>query len=227
MALFSSFRKAIYFPLAIPAIISYFLVGRDARRKIHMDVEMYWTHRCGPINGKKYVSMWYSLLISAQEYRNVFYCRVGLIGRILPNFLKPVKSLFINPSLCNNYDGGLYIAHGTSSQLYANKIGKNLWMHHNVTLGMIGEGRPEIGDNVYIGTGAVVLGGIKIGNNVRIGANAIVIDDIPDNAVVVSPKARVVKIMKDPNCRHGNSRGNHDSIGGGKSLIFCDLYKAS
>lgn len=62
---------------------------------------------------------------------------------------------------------------------------------------MIGEGRPEIGDNVYIGTGAVVLGGVKIGNNVKIGANAIVIDDVPDNAVVVSPKAKVVKIYEN------------------------------
>lgn len=105
------------------------------------------------------------------------------------------SSLFINPTLCKNYDGGLYIAHGTSVQIYANKIGKNLWMHHNVTIGMIGEGRPEIGDNVYIGTGAVILGGITIGNNVRIGANAIVVDSVPDNAVVVSPKAKVVRIL--------------------------------
>lgn len=121
--------------------------------------------------------------------------------------LRPVNSLFINPVLCKNYDGGLYIAHGTSVQIYANKIGKNLWMHHNVTIGMIGEGRPVIGDNVYIGTGAVILGGITIGNNVRIGANAIVVDDVPDNAVVVSPKAKVVKILT-PQKRSG-------TIGGG------------
>ena len=156
--------------------------------------------------------MLYQLLANCKEFRNVFYCRLGVIGRVLPLFLRPVDSLFINPALCKNYDGGLYIAHGTSVQIYANKIGKNLWMHHNVTIGMIGEGRPVIGDNVYIGTGAVILGGITIGNNVRIGANAIVVDDVPDNAVVVSPKAKVVKILT-PQKRSG-------TIGGGNALIF-------
>ena len=51
-----------------------------------------------------------------------------------------------------------------------------------------------IGDNVYIGVGAKVLGNIRIGNNVKIGANAVVIKDVPDNATVVGVPARVVKI---------------------------------
>lgn len=85
-------------------------------------------------------------------------------------------------------------------------------MHHNVTIDMIGEGRPTIGDNVYIGTGAVILGGITIGNNVRIEANATVVDDVPDNAVVVSPKAKVVKIL--------TSQNNGEHLGGGNALIY-------
>ena len=40
---------------------------------------------------------------------------------------------------------------------------------------------PEIGDNVFIGTGAVVIGAIKVGDNVIIGANAVVASDIPTN----------------------------------------------
>lgn len=71
---------------------------------------------------------------SNREFRNIYYCKLGLAGRILPLFLKPVQSLFINPSLCKNYEGGLYIAQGKSVQIYANKIGKNLWMYHNVTI---------------------------------------------------------------------------------------------
>lgn len=51
---------------------------------------------------------------------------------------------------------------------------------------------PTIGDNVYIGAGAILIGGIKIGNNVKIGAGAIVVNDIPDNATVVCEKARVI-----------------------------------
>lgn len=192
----------------MPAIFAYLIANEEQKRKIRMDVEMYWTHTKGSLTGKTHFVMWYNLILLNKEFRNVFYCRFPKLRHILPFFLHPVSTLFINPVLCKNYDGGLYISHGTSSQVYANKIGKNLWMHHNVTLGMIGEGRPEIGDNVYIGTGAVVLGGIKIGNNVRIGANAIVIDDVPDNAVVVSPKAKVVRIKES---------GNREP-GGGKSL---------
>lgn len=75
------------------------------------------------------------------------------------------------------------------------KIGKNSYIYHQVTIGDNGKGymnAPEIGDNVIIGAGAKVLGRIKIGNNVKIGANAIVVDDVPDGATVVSPKAIVI-----------------------------------
>lgn len=187
------FISILYFPLILPSLIAYILASGNVKVKVNEDIAFQWKRRVGSKDRNNFYKL-YHLLQSAKEFRNVYYCRFGRIGKILKIFLHEEPTLFINPVLCKNYAGGLYIAHGTSSQIYANKIGRNLWMHHNVTLGMIGEGRPEIGDNVYIGTGAVVLGGVKIGNNVKIGANAIVIDDVPDNAVVVSPKAKVVKI---------------------------------
>lgn len=52
---------------------------------------------------------------------------------------------------------------------------------------------PTIGDNVSIGAGAVLLGGIKIGNNVSIGANAGVLKDLPENVVAVGVPAKVIK----------------------------------
>ena len=51
---------------------------------------------------------------------------------------------------------------------------------------------PTIGDHVYIGTGAKVLGPISIGDHVRIGANAVVVHDVPPNVTVVGAPARVV-----------------------------------
>lgn len=78
------------------------------------------------------------------------------------------------------------------------KIGKNcVIMHHvtigsnNVTKGTKG-GAPVIGDNVFIGAGAKIIGDIKIGNNVKIGAGCIVVTDIPDNSTVVLGKARII-----------------------------------
>lgn len=60
-------------------------------------------------------------------------------------------------------------------------------------LGMIVEGRAEIGNNVRIGTGAIILGDITIGDNVNIGANATIIKDVPSNTTVVSLQAFICK----------------------------------
>ena len=51
---------------------------------------------------------------------------------------------------------------------------------------------PIIGDNVYIGPGAKIFGGIIIGNNVAIGANAVVLKDVPDNSTVVGVPGRII-----------------------------------
>jgi serine O-acetyltransferase len=54
-------------------------------------------------------------------------------------------------------------------------------------------GWPELGNNVYVGAGAKVVGPIKIGNNVVIGANAVVTRSLPDNVTVAAIPARIVK----------------------------------
>jgi serine O-acetyltransferase len=66
-------------------------------------------------------------------------------------------------------------------------------VNQNVTVGWKGAGCPTIGNNVRIGTGAVVLGPIMIGDNVNIGANAIVMKDVPSNTTVVSPMAHICR----------------------------------
>lgn len=92
---------------------------------------------------------------------------------------------------------GLYIGHfgGIVINQYA-VIGKNCNISHLVTLGKanrgLRKGYPVIGDNVYIGPGAKVIGNIKIGNNVAIGANCVVTKDVPDNGVVVGVPGRVI-----------------------------------
>lgn len=41
-----------------------------------------------------------------------------------------------------------------------------------------------IGDNVWIGTGAIILAGVRIGKNAVVGAGSVVTHDVPDNTVV-------------------------------------------
>jgi len=51
----------------------------------------------------------------------------------------------------------------------------------------------DIGDNVEIGSSAVILPGVTIGNNSTIGAGAVVTTDIPSNSIAVGIPARVIK----------------------------------
>lgn len=73
-------------------------------------------------------------------------------------------------------------------------IGRDCVIGQNVTLGARqgGNGTPVIGNNVYIGPGAVCLGG-RIGNNVVVGAGAVVLNEVPDNCVVAGVPAKVIR----------------------------------
>ncbi|OGR12572.1 MAG: hypothetical protein A2097_12000 [Desulfobacula sp. GWF2_41_7] len=103
-----------------------------------------------------------------------------------------INTLAIGPGLRIYHGDGIVIASGAV-------IGRGMTIEHQVTIGnRIGHegelGCPTIGDDVFIGVGAKVLGAIRIGNNVRIGANSVVLHDVPDNATVVGVPGRVVRI---------------------------------
>ena len=59
-----------------------------------------------------------------------------------------------------------------------------------------------IGDNVLLGAGCKVLGGVHIGNNAKVGANAVVIEDIPDNSTCVLSKPRILVKDKESNTKN-------------------------
>lgn len=75
-------------------------------------------------------------------------------------------------------------------------IGKNLNISQGVTIGQANRGQnkgyPTLGDNIYLGPGAKIVGAVHIGNNVCIGANCVVTKDIPDNSVVVGVPGKVI-----------------------------------
>lgn len=78
------------------------------------------------------------------------------------------------------------------------EIGDDLVIFNGVSLGSAMPGmdvisQPRIGNGVFIGTGAKLLGGITIGDNVKIGANAVVLDSFGPDVTVVGVPARMVK----------------------------------
>lgn len=76
-------------------------------------------------------------------------------------------------------------------------IGDRVGIMHNVTIGASeAPGLPIIGDDVFIGTGAVILGPVTVGNGARIGANSLVITDIPAGATAVGVPARVLRSLR-------------------------------
>lgn len=60
--------------------------------------------------------------------------------------------------------------------------------------GLPDEDVPVIGDNVFIGTSAVIVGKIKIGDNIVIAANSVVTKDVPDDCYALGTPAEIKKI---------------------------------
>jgi serine O-acetyltransferase len=74
-------------------------------------------------------------------------------------------------------------------------IGKNVLICQQVTVGGTGTGSkvPVIGDDVYIGAGAKILGPLAVGNNSVIGANAVVVKSVPSRCVAAGVPARIIR----------------------------------
>ncbi len=137
------------------------------------------------------------LLFAFPEFRSVYYHRLGagnpagaLAGRLARHLWKGVPGIDLSGTPIGP---GLFISHGQSTILSAERIGANLQVHQDVTVGWDYQSarRPIIGDGVFIGAGAKILGAVTIGDGARIGANAVVMCDVPAGYTAVGVPARV------------------------------------
>lgn len=100
------------------------------------------------------------------------------------------------PASCTIGKGTRFAYGGIGVVIHANcVIGDDCIIGTNVTIGGR-SGRikpPTIGNNIYISTGAKILGDIQIDDNVIVGANSVVIKDVPRNAIVVGVPSRIIK----------------------------------
>lgn len=84
---------------------------------------------------------------------------------------------------------GLFLGHAFNITINgASKLGKNINIHKGVTIGQENRGKrkgvPTIGDNVWIGINATIVGAVSIGSDVLIAPNSYVNCDIPDHSIV-------------------------------------------
>ena len=70
--------------------------------------------------------------------------------------------------------------------------GSGVFIEHQVTIGAEKRQSPVIGNNVFIGAGAKIVGSVTIADDVRVGANAVVTRDVPANTTVVGVPARPI-----------------------------------
>lgn len=146
------------------------------------------------------------LLFAFPEFRCVFYHRLAfgnstgaLAGRIARHIWRGIAGLDLGSTPIGP---GLFIAHGQSTILSAERIGANLQVHQGVTVGWDyrSERRPLIGDNVFIGAGAKILGAVSVGDGAHIGANAVVLHDVPAGATAVGIPAKLRCRTSAPGC---------------------------
>ena len=121
---------------------------------------------------------------------------------VIPRFLSLIvrwwTGVEIHPGA--EIGSGFFIDHGAGVVIGETAIvGDNVTLYQGVTLGGTGNEKgkkrhPTLESNVFVGSGAKILGPITIGANSRIGANSAVLKDVPRNATVTGMRARIVKI---------------------------------
>jgi serine O-acetyltransferase len=154
--------------------------------------------RLGPAEWLSVFSPRFFPMVLCRAAHRFYRWRLGPVARFVSLFNFVLFGIEIAPRC--PIGKGLYIPHSQGVVIGAASIGTNATIYQGVTLGAkeldhgyTDERRPVVGDNVLIGAGAKVLGGIHIGSGARIGANAVVIDPVPAGALVVGPAARIIE----------------------------------
>lgn len=123
------------------------------------------------------------------------YHPFGLVARLWHKHMR-VKYGFQIPHK-TNIDAGLFLGHfGGIVVNQSSKIGRNCNIGQGVTIGQVNRGEkkgsPVLGDRVWVGPNAVVVGNITVGDDVLIAPLSYVNFDIPPKSIVMGNPAQIV-----------------------------------
>lgn len=124
------------------------------------------------------------------EIRYIYFYRKQNNGIIYKFFQRSISKKYGLEILSNEIGEGLFLGHPYCITVNPNvKIGKNCNLHKGVTIGQENRGKrkgtPIIGNEVWIGINATVVGNIRIGDDVLIAPNTYVNTNIPSHSIVV------------------------------------------
>ncbi len=141
------------------------------------------------------------------RFENYLFQSNNIISIVIRNLFYPFYFIFtyyilnidIPPQV--SIGKGLYVHNRGIIFSQSVKAGDNLTLIGPLTIGMKGTVTgggltPSLGNDVFVFSGARVIGGIKVGNNVYIGANAVVLKNVPSNCVVGGVPAKIIKRLK-------------------------------
>jgi serine O-acetyltransferase len=151
-------------------------------------------------------------LLSDGTMAMVFYRLMQYCGN---HRLAPLEMLFnkLNSMFCNciigrgaEFGPGFVLIHATGVVINGGvRGGSRVVLEHQVTIGAERRKTPVLGDDVFVGAGAKVIGQVTIGSHARIGANAVVVKDVPAYATAVGVPAKVVRVRRPASAEHGLS----------------------
>jgi serine O-acetyltransferase len=117
--------------------------------------------------------------------------------------LVPLDLLFnkLNAVCCNciigrgaDFGPGLVLIHATGVVTNGQvRGGADVHIEQQVTVGAAGRRSRVLGNGVFLGAGAKVIGAVTVGDRARVGANAVVLQDVPPESTAVGIPARVVR----------------------------------
>ena len=121
---------------------------------------------------------------------------LSIINSLINSISKVITGCVIGRKA--NFGPGFVLMHPIGVVINSGVLGgEKIVIESGVVIGAARNGMPievpVIGNNVFIGSGAKILGGITVGNNTKIGANAVVLNSIPDGKTVVGIPARIIE----------------------------------
>lgn len=166
----------------------------ELRAWMKQDLEQY--RKNGSFPGSRW-HWWHGLQFPVigwqRTLRRTEYVTNTWTGTIWRPYVLLWKAHFLRSSIRLNLEIPLHVfGPGLTVAHYANivvnpdaRAGANCRIHPGALIGESKDKCPVIGDDVYIGNGAIVVGGVRVGNRVKIGPHALVRESLEDGEIVV------------------------------------------